>query len=89
MGGMLSLVTIRKGLAKNDYKNHGWHKHPTATMTCGWASYDKAMLAVSDEFDKIIVPQPSETLLKVRNGGSHAGYWLARMSSTVDSGSFY
>ncbi len=28
MGGMFSVVKVRDGLAKNDYKDPGWFKHP-------------------------------------------------------------
>src|SRR6478735_10733978 len=32
MGGMFSVVTVPLGLAKNDYKDHGWFKHPEGTV---------------------------------------------------------
>ena len=32
MGGMLSVVKVREGLAANDYKDPGWFKHPPGTV---------------------------------------------------------
>ncbi len=32
MGGMFSVVKVREGLAKSDYKDPGWFKHPEGTV---------------------------------------------------------
>jgi hypothetical protein len=32
MGGMFSVVKVREGLAKTDYKDPGWYKHPEGTV---------------------------------------------------------
>ena len=32
MGGMFTTVKIRKGLARNDYKDPGWYTHPAGTV---------------------------------------------------------
>ncbi|SDG23507.1 multicopper oxidase family protein [Bosea robiniae] len=32
MGGMFSVVKVREGLAKTDYKDPGWFKHPEGTV---------------------------------------------------------
>ena len=36
MGGMFSVVKVREGLAKNDYKDPGWYKHPAGTVSYEW-----------------------------------------------------
>ena len=36
MGGMFSVVKVREGLARNDYKDPGWHKHPPGTVAHEW-----------------------------------------------------
>jgi FtsP/CotA-like multicopper oxidase with cupredoxin domain len=36
MGGMFSVVKIREGLARNDYKDPGWYKHPPGTVAWEW-----------------------------------------------------
>lgn len=32
MGGMFTVVKVREGLERNDYKNPGWYKHPEGTV---------------------------------------------------------
>jgi hypothetical protein len=32
MGGMFSVVKVREGLDRNDYKDPGWYKHPPGTV---------------------------------------------------------
>jgi FtsP/CotA-like multicopper oxidase with cupredoxin domain len=36
MGGMFTVVKVREGLAKNDYKDPGWYKHPRSTVAREW-----------------------------------------------------
>ena len=37
MGGMFSVVKVREGLARNDYKDPGWYQHPPGTVAYEWA----------------------------------------------------
>lgn len=37
MGGMFTVVKVREGLARNDYKDPGWYKHPKGTVAYEWA----------------------------------------------------
>ena len=32
MGGMFTVVKVREGLARNDYKDPGWYQHPAGTI---------------------------------------------------------
>jgi hypothetical protein len=32
MGGMFSVVKVREGLARDDYKDPGWYQHPAGTV---------------------------------------------------------
>jgi len=32
MGGMFSVVKVRKGLARDDYSDPGWYQHPSGTV---------------------------------------------------------
>jgi hypothetical protein len=32
MGGMFSVVKVREGLARDDYKDPGWYQHPPGTV---------------------------------------------------------
>jgi hypothetical protein len=36
MGGMFSVVKVREGLARNDYKDPGWYKNPPGTVAYEW-----------------------------------------------------
>jgi hypothetical protein len=36
MGGMFSVVKVRKGLARDDYKDPGWYKFPEGTVAYEW-----------------------------------------------------
>jgi hypothetical protein len=36
MGGMFSVIKIREGLARNDYKDPGWYQHPQGTVAYEW-----------------------------------------------------
>jgi hypothetical protein len=37
MGGMFSVVKVREGLARNDYRDPGWYQHPPGTVARPWA----------------------------------------------------
>ena len=37
MGGMFTVMKIREGLDRNDYKDPGWFKHPAGTVAHEWA----------------------------------------------------
>jgi len=36
MGGMFTVVKVRDGLARNDFKDPGWFKHPAGTVAAEW-----------------------------------------------------
>jgi hypothetical protein len=36
MGGMFTVVKVRKDLARNDYKDPGWYQHPAGTQAHEW-----------------------------------------------------
>jgi len=36
MGGMFTVVKVREGLARDDYKDPGWFKHPKGTVAYEW-----------------------------------------------------
>lgn len=74
MGGMLSLLKVRKGLAKNDYKDPGWYKHPKGTVAYEWTGAEDVMPSVTEAPDKGAKPQAGETILNVKKGGQHEGH---------------
>jgi FtsP/CotA-like multicopper oxidase with cupredoxin domain len=36
MGGMFTVLKVREGLARNDYKDPGWYRHPKGTVAHEW-----------------------------------------------------
>jgi FtsP/CotA-like multicopper oxidase with cupredoxin domain len=36
MGGMFTVVKVRDGLARNDYKDPGWYRHPPGSVAYEW-----------------------------------------------------
>jgi FtsP/CotA-like multicopper oxidase with cupredoxin domain len=36
MGGMFTVVKVREGLARGDYKDPGWYQHPKGTVAYEW-----------------------------------------------------
>ncbi len=74
MGGMLSLIKIRKGLAKHDYKDPGWYRHPKGKVAYEWTGAEESMPGVSSAPDKGTKTGPDERVLKVRKGSGHTGH---------------
>ncbi|MBC7501537.1 MAG: copper oxidase [Herminiimonas sp.] len=71
MGGMFTTLKIRKGLAKNDYKDPGWYKHPPGTLAYEWSGSPAAMPDAAQAPDKKrMAAKPGETILNVTKGGS-------------------
>ncbi len=75
MGGMFTTVKVRKGLARNDYKDPGWYQHPAGTVAYEWKGGDSAMPDATRSPDaKRMAAKPGEKILKVIKGGSHSGH---------------
>jgi hypothetical protein len=36
MGGMFTVVKIREGLGRGDYRDPGWYQHPKGTVAYEW-----------------------------------------------------
>jgi hypothetical protein len=64
MGGMFTVVKVREGLARNDYKDPGWYKHPPGTVAYEWtgAAQPVARAATSGADPKAMT---------VKKGGKH------------------
>lgn len=56
MGGMFSVVKVREGLAKNDYKDPGWFKHPEGTVAFEYKGQKLAEAARGTSPDSGIEP---------------------------------
>jgi hypothetical protein len=67
MGGMFSVVKVREGLARNDYKDPGWYKHPAATVAYAWTG--EPPLAAREPS----APSAGK-ILRVRKPSGHSGH---------------
>ncbi len=63
MGGMFSVVKVREGLARNDYKDPGWYKNPPGTVAYEWTGAPPATSTA---------PQPKRTALMSSDRELHA-----------------
>jgi FtsP/CotA-like multicopper oxidase with cupredoxin domain len=72
MGGMFTTVKVRKGLARNDYKDPGWYRHPAGTVAYEWKGSDASMPAAARAPDAGgMAARPDEKVLKVIKPGTH------------------
>ena len=72
MGGMFTTVKIREGLARDDYKDPGWYKHPAGTVAYEWTGEPLATLrAPGSEAISIV---RDDTFLTVRRGSGHGAH---------------
>ncbi|MDH5211538.1 MAG: copper oxidase [Betaproteobacteria bacterium] len=67
MGGMFSVVKVREGLARNDYKDPGWYQHPAGTVSYAWTG--QAPLA-----ERAAPAAGGGSTLKVRKPSGHSGH---------------
>ena len=67
MGGMFTVVKVREGLARDDYEDPGWYKHPPGTVAYEWTG-EPPKLARAEPVDA-----DSRTLTARRRGG-HSGH---------------
>ena len=64
MGGMFTVVKVREGLARNDYRDPGWYKHPAGTVAYEWKGSPPAASRQA--------PQVGEPSMKARKPSGHS-----------------
>ncbi|MFP5392003.1 MAG: multicopper oxidase family protein [Gammaproteobacteria bacterium] len=70
MGGMFTVMKIRKGLARHDYRDPGWYQHPPGSVA--HELKDAAALPPAPRAPGApATPAPGEEVLKVHKGGHH------------------
>ncbi len=67
MGGMFTVLKVREGQARNDYKDPGWYKHPPGTVAHAWNG------APPLAERKAPAPEAAHSF-KVRKPAGHAGH---------------
>jgi hypothetical protein len=58
-------VKVREGLARNDFKDPGWYKHPPGTVAYEWTGAPQPLARAP-------APAADAKTLKVRRGGGHS-----------------
>ena len=71
MGGMFSVLKVRRDQAPGDYSNPGWYKHPPGTLATEYKGEVAAPLHSTDDLSE----QAAANELQVRKpGGGHSGH---------------
>jgi len=74
MGGMFTVVKVREGLAKNDYKDPGWYKHPQGTVAYEWTGATPVATRPAPEIKppaRAAVPAQEVRVRKPTGHGNH------------------
>jgi FtsP/CotA-like multicopper oxidase with cupredoxin domain len=67
MGGMFTVLKVRDGLARNDYKDPGWYKHPPGTVAYEWKGEPPRA-------ERKPAAPVAKNEVKVRKPSGHAGH---------------
>jgi hypothetical protein len=73
MGGMFTTMKVRKGLARGDYKDPGWYKHPAGTVAQEVSGSVPPAASAPDK--EKMQARPGEKVIEVvKPGGGHHGH---------------
>jgi len=72
MGGMFTTVKVRDGLARNDYRDPGWYKHPPGTVAHLVAKSEMADMPMATEAKDVASPGGMDMTVKKPTG--HSGH---------------
>jgi hypothetical protein len=67
MGGMFTVVKVRDGIARNDYKDPGWYPHPAGTVAYEWKGE-------APRVERRAGAKPGGQEFKARKPAGHAGH---------------
>jgi FtsP/CotA-like multicopper oxidase with cupredoxin domain len=65
MGGMFTVVKVREGLARNDYRDPGWYRHPAGTVASAWSG-------AAPQAERKVPDVSAGVDLRVRKPGVHS-----------------
>jgi manganese oxidase len=74
MGGMFTVVKVREGLARDDYKDPGWYKHPQGTVAYEWTGKAPAAARAQPSEQKTTLSAAPTLELRARKPSGHAGH---------------
>jgi FtsP/CotA-like multicopper oxidase with cupredoxin domain len=69
MGGMFTMIKVREGLARGDFRDPGWYRHPQGTVAKEWTG-----AAPEPVRAPAAAPAPGEPVATVKRGGGHGGH---------------
>jgi len=69
MGGMFSVVKVREGLARDDYRDPGWYQHPKGTVAYAWKGATPKVVRARGR-----KANPGERVVRARKPGGHGGH---------------
>ncbi|MES2207791.1 MAG: copper oxidase [Pseudomonadota bacterium] len=72
MGGMFTTIKIRKDVARNDYNDPGWYKHPAGSVSYEWKGVPLELPpAVQPPGTRPSFLKPGEKILNVKKPNGH------------------
>jgi hypothetical protein len=71
MGGMFTMIKVREGLARGDYRDPGWYRHPPGTVAREWNGPEPDTVRAPAQAASTTGAAPAAT---VRRGGGHSGH---------------
>jgi FtsP/CotA-like multicopper oxidase with cupredoxin domain len=74
MGGMFTVVKVREGLAKTDYSDPGWFKHPQGKVAYEWTGAAPVTTRAAPEQKRAAQAVPIEREVRVRKPAGHTGH---------------
>jgi hypothetical protein len=64
---MFTVVKVRDGIARNDYKDPGWYQHPAGTVAYEWRGE-------APQVERRASVKPEGQEFKARKPSGHAGH---------------
>ncbi len=76
MGGMFTVLKVRKDQMPGDYKDPGWYKHPTGTQACEWKGDVPQAARSHSGGGQSMTPagKPADVEMTVRKPSAHGGH---------------
>jgi len=72
MGGMFTMVKVRDGLARGDYKDPGWYPQPASTRAYEWTGAPLA--EPKGATGEAQATDPSQPILNITKGSRHGSH---------------
>ena len=72
---MFTVVKVREGLARGDYKDPGWYKHPPGTVAYEWKGEPPAAVRSQAAGGQALpATRPADVEVTVRKPTGHQGH---------------